>query len=112
MAAAAHTGASQFAVAMLQSEDIDSLLEGQFADQTSLEGPGLQPCPNTTYISVQLMIEIIFYVEIAFFYRKANILRRGCLIFYRILREQRPVSLLQISLIRMATFIASYGLSS
>ena len=60
MAAAAHTAASQFAVAVLQSEDIDTLCEGHFADQT-------RAWPKKTYISVQLTINIIFYVDIAFF---------------------------------------------
>ena len=48
------------------------------------------------------MIKILSYVDIAFFYRKANILRRW--------REQRPMSRLQISLIQMKTWTASRGL--
>ena len=49
------------------------------------------------------MIEIIDSLLIVFSYRKAlaSILRTGGLISYRILLEQRPVSLQQISLIWM-----------
>ena len=50
------------------------------------------------------MITTIIYVDIAFFYRKANILHR----WSNILR----VSLLQISVIQMETCIASHGLSA
>ena len=58
------------------------------------------------------MIKTISYVVIAFCYRKANILRRWSY-YYRLLypthflREQRPLSLLQILLIQMKTCIAS-----
>ena len=57
-----------------------------------------------------VMIKIILYVDIAYFYRKANILRSWWLLVWysmEILRQQIPVSQLQIW---METCIASCGL--